>query len=517
MLMLGFGEKGDLDAITKAKKLADESNCLLLPRDFVPAIVSLAKHGHSQQIPQALNLITNHIGYNRDMMAAILQLCSLNKFQDGIDLFWTLRRPNPVASSETSVNEVNAAPMLFGRFLVRSLLKHNAPVELVVETMGKMRKNNINSDTTLDATRIAAELGNQNLFRQWMGQLHKEQVVDGGLRQHMFWPLFRMLGSSKETTATDVVKSVEEMKAFGVDLEQNSFVTLAEFLMPAFSQTLGGDEKLIGSVGKADPGILAQFELLGYEPGQISFAWLVFLLKRGFVNEAKAHLSKKPKLLLSPGYLSDYLSELMRNSESNLNSVTKILQLLEKNSNMQNPDAVEQVVGRTLVESIFARKSTEWPAQVIEAFSKAGLKPGQNSIRVARGELERRNTSQELLKRLDNIATRSAVGGNNGTRKRNEQTSGDYMDVAEFEAMRKMSTEQLETMLEKAKSSEKALRVEKYLLMRYCQFGDIEKAEKLKAKVFVYFIYYDFVVPILLDFSSMLQNSSILLQWLEPF
>ncbi|XP_007551253.1 leucine-rich PPR motif-containing protein, mitochondrial [Poecilia formosa] len=215
-LLNAYGEKGDLESMKKTLEAAESADCSLMDRDIMQVILTLAKAGQQQHIPEMIERLRHERGYIPDAMNLCLSLIT----QGHEDAAFNLLKTFPSLQSET-----DDSPNL-GYFFLRHCVNMGTALEKIVHYCKELQESNIHTSSFTFTLSCALEAKNLGMSLELMKTLKEENLP---VRPHYFWPLLTQ--PLKENNVDGVVEVVKGMVRLGVapDLE-----TLTTYILPVF-------------------------------------------------------------------------------------------------------------------------------------------------------------------------------------------------------------------------------------------------------------------------------------------
>uniref|UniRef100_A0A3B5M0T3 Leucine-rich pentatricopeptide repeat containing n=1 Tax=Xiphophorus couchianus TaxID=32473 RepID=A0A3B5M0T3_9TELE len=214
-LLNAYGEKGDLESMKKTLEAAESADCSLMDRDIMQVILTLAKAGQQQHIPEMIERLRHERGYIPDAMNLCLSLIT----QGHEDTAFSLLKTFPTLQSETNDSSI------LGNFFLRHCVNMDTALEKVVRYCKELQELNLHTSSFTFTLSCALEA--QKLGKSLMKTV-KEQNLP--VRPHYFWPLLTQ--PLKENNVAGIVDiCLKCMTRLGVspDLE-----TLATYILPVF-------------------------------------------------------------------------------------------------------------------------------------------------------------------------------------------------------------------------------------------------------------------------------------------
>ncbi|XP_005804231.1 leucine-rich PPR motif-containing protein, mitochondrial [Xiphophorus maculatus] len=215
-LLNAYGEKGDLESMKKTLEAAESADCSLMDRDIMQVILTLAKAGQQQHIPEMIERLRHERGYIPDAMNLCLSLIT----QGHEDTAFSLLKTFPTLQSETNDSSI------LGNFFLRHCVNMDTALEKVVRYCKELQELNLHTSSFTFTLSCALEAQKLGMSLELMKTV-KEQNLP--VRPHYFWPLLTQ--PLKENNVAGVVEVVKGMTRLGVspDLE-----TLATYILPVF-------------------------------------------------------------------------------------------------------------------------------------------------------------------------------------------------------------------------------------------------------------------------------------------
>uniref|UniRef100_A0A3B5M2R1 Leucine-rich pentatricopeptide repeat containing n=1 Tax=Xiphophorus couchianus TaxID=32473 RepID=A0A3B5M2R1_9TELE len=211
-LLNAYGEKGDLESMKKTLEAAESADCSLMDRDIMQVILTLAKAGQQQHIPEMIERLRHERGYIPDAMNLCLSLIT----QGHEDTAFSLLKTFPTLQSETNDSSI------LGNFFLRHCVNMDTKVVRYCKELQELNLHTSSFTFTLSCALEAQKLGKSLM------KTVKEQNLP--VRPHYFWPLLTqpLKENNVAGTNTHVVKGMTRL-GVSPDLE-----TLATYILPVF-------------------------------------------------------------------------------------------------------------------------------------------------------------------------------------------------------------------------------------------------------------------------------------------
>uniref|UniRef100_A0A3B4YP36 Leucine rich pentatricopeptide repeat containing n=1 Tax=Seriola lalandi dorsalis TaxID=1841481 RepID=A0A3B4YP36_SERLL len=196
---------------------AESADCNLMDRDIMQIILTLAKAGHQQHIPQMVERLKQERGYVPDAMNLCLSLIT----QGQEDTAFTILKNFPTLQPDT----VNTDSPNLGNFFLRHCVNMDMAVEKIGHYCKELQDSNLHTSPLVFSLQCALEAkktGTAHLMK-----ILKEQGLP--IRQHYFWPLLRRKVEKLLFCVLEVMKGMQEL---GVSPDAE---TLTTYVVPAFS------------------------------------------------------------------------------------------------------------------------------------------------------------------------------------------------------------------------------------------------------------------------------------------
>ncbi|XP_076598480.1 leucine-rich PPR motif-containing protein, mitochondrial [Chaetodon auriga] len=217
-LLNAYAEKGDLDNLKKTLEAAESADCILMDRDFMQVIFTMAKAGHKQHIPEMVERFRHERGYIPDAMNLCLSLIT----QGLEDVAFLILKTFPTIQSDgPSTQSVN-----LGNFFLRHCVSMNTPVENIGLFCKELQEMNLHSEALTFTLSCALESKKTAMSFDLM-KMMKEQNYP--IRPHYFWPL--LTHHVKDNNSAGVVEVLKGMQDLGVSPDVD---TLSNYSLPVF-------------------------------------------------------------------------------------------------------------------------------------------------------------------------------------------------------------------------------------------------------------------------------------------
>ncbi|XP_056251178.1 leucine-rich PPR motif-containing protein, mitochondrial [Seriola aureovittata] len=217
-LLTAYAEKGDMDTLKKTIEEAESADCNLMDRDIMQIILTLAKAGHQQHIPQMVERLKQERGYVPDAMNLCLSLIT----QGQEDTAFTILKNFPTLQPDT----VNTDSPNLGNFFLRHCVNMDMAVEKIGHYCKELQDSNLHTSPLVFSLQCALEAKKTGMSLQLM-KILKEQGLP--IRQHYFWPL---LSPNMKNNTAGVLEVMKGMQELGVSPDAE---TLTTYVVPAFS------------------------------------------------------------------------------------------------------------------------------------------------------------------------------------------------------------------------------------------------------------------------------------------
>lgn len=440
-LLCGYARKGDIEAITKILEESEQKEILLLDKDYLDIIYSLATNGHTEHIPFILSKVRKSVGYNQDAVNLILRL--INKGHEDA-AFLVLKSMPRNTTLEGAVRPT-------GNFFIKHLIKANRPVETVIEYCNKFESEELNSKAFLLATQTSLELGNSELAFPLLKELQNKGVA---VRQHYFWPL--IVAKANDPSGNGVIEVLLEMSELNIT---PSSETLREYVLPNLK---GKSSEIIAKLRQANISIGSAASSLAHS-----------LLQKGDIEEAAVIVSQVkayygPELIKRPLTAAFYKT-------NNLDAYTSILHHIHNYAQRDVQETEEaklesgaDLVGTILLELAHSpRQFAEVIESVLTELVNKGLSISSTSAEKIQDKLGEKMTDEisTLLSKL---------------------TSGELSPLPlskklpSYVPSHQMNIPQLERLIENLQAKQQdVLGLKRQLLSLYCRAKDVEKVESL--------------------------------------
>ncbi|PWA25954.1 hypothetical protein CCH79_00001841 [Gambusia affinis] len=215
-LLNAYGEEGDLESMKKTLEAAESADCSLMDRDIMQVILTLAKAGQQQHVPEMIERLRHERGYVPDAMNLCLSLIT----QGHEDTAFSLLKTFPTLQSETNDSSN------LGNFFLRHCVNMDTALEKVVRYCKELQESNLHTSSFTFTLSCALEAKKLGMSLELMKTL-KEQNLP--VRPHYFWPLLTQ--PLKENNVAGVVEVVKGMISLGVS---PNLETLANYILPVF-------------------------------------------------------------------------------------------------------------------------------------------------------------------------------------------------------------------------------------------------------------------------------------------
>ncbi|XP_054885864.1 leucine-rich PPR motif-containing protein, mitochondrial [Poeciliopsis prolifica] len=222
-LLNAYAEKGDLESMKKTLEAAESADCSLMDRDIMQVILTLAKAGQQQHIPEMIERLRHERGYIPDAMNLCLSLIT----QGHEDTAFSLLKTFPTLQSETSDSSN------LGNFFLRHCVNRDMAVEKVAHYCKELQELNLHTSPFTFTLSCALEAKKLGMSLELM-KMAKEQNLP--VRPHYFWPLLTQ--PLKEKNAAGVVEVVKGMDRLGVAPDMDTLVTYILPVFPSLEATL---------------------------------------------------------------------------------------------------------------------------------------------------------------------------------------------------------------------------------------------------------------------------------------
>uniref|UniRef100_A0A3B5M2Q6 Leucine-rich pentatricopeptide repeat containing n=1 Tax=Xiphophorus couchianus TaxID=32473 RepID=A0A3B5M2Q6_9TELE len=210
-LLNAYGEKGDLESMKKTLEAAESADCSLMDRDIMQVILTLAKAGQQQHIPEMIERLRHERGYIPDAMNLCLSLIT----QGHEDTAFSLLKTFPTLQSETNDSSI------LGNFFLRHCVNMDTALEKVVRYCKELQELNLHTSSFTFTLSCALEAQKLGMSLELMKTV-KEQNLP--VRPHYFWPLL-----TQPLKENNIFSIIQILLGVSPDLE-----TLATYILPVF-------------------------------------------------------------------------------------------------------------------------------------------------------------------------------------------------------------------------------------------------------------------------------------------
>ncbi|XP_037553415.1 leucine-rich PPR motif-containing protein, mitochondrial [Nematolebias whitei] len=214
-LLNAYAEKGDLNNMKKTLEEAEREDCILMDRDIMEVICTLAKAGQQQHIPEMIERLRHERGFIPNAMNLCLNLIT----QGQEDVAFIILKLFPTPNS-------NDSPQNTGNFFLKHCINAGTPLTKIVRYCNELLELNLHKSPLTFTLSAALEANKTGISFELMEVL-KEQNFP--IRPHYFWPL--LTHKLKENNIDGILEVIRGMEKLGVSLDSE---TLSMHILSAF-------------------------------------------------------------------------------------------------------------------------------------------------------------------------------------------------------------------------------------------------------------------------------------------
>uniref|UniRef100_A0A3B3QK08 Leucine rich pentatricopeptide repeat containing n=1 Tax=Paramormyrops kingsleyae TaxID=1676925 RepID=A0A3B3QK08_9TELE len=213
-LVCAHAEKGDIENV---KKLVS-SDIQLMDRDFLQVLLTLARAGHYQHLPQILERLRQEQGFVPEAMNVCLRLIT----QGMEDVAFSLLKTFPHRQAESQ----NEDPPNQGNFFLSHCVTMDTPAEKLRQYCKELHESSRHATPLQFTLHCALKAQKMDLAVKLMRVMQEEGLP---VREHFFWPLLRQLRRDQNTQGIQEV--LRSMRSLGVEPD---LATYSGYVLPAF-------------------------------------------------------------------------------------------------------------------------------------------------------------------------------------------------------------------------------------------------------------------------------------------
>ncbi|XP_064602820.1 leucine-rich PPR motif-containing protein, mitochondrial-like isoform X2 [Liolophura sinensis] len=438
----GYAEKGDMEGVKETMKKVADNGLTLTPNILFDVLLTLAKGGYTKEASEILPSIQKFPGYSTEAMSCAIHLATLAQDDLAYQVFEAIGKPVVYDKGDAKL----------GRFLIRAMVRAERPPEKLSTMLQKMNEAEFNSDT-IAITAQMAYLNKQTDFAlKILDYMKKEGHT---IRTHFFWPAICQYRDKGEK---DKLKAVVKYMGDACEGKEDKYQTLEDYIIPAFIQLGVPENKLLAEL--KDTGSLTQ------NSEMVNFGLTMNLLKTKGVDEALSFAEKNPCYILY-GALKPVLVPLYKRTRD-LEAVFKVLKFA--NEEGASPNLAQETNGWFVMDFLQNTSVKDGGEALFLGMKNKGLKIPKTDVEEVKSLCKRLNIelSPEASEALNSL------GSDLATQSTRTRQQGSLMQLGD------KSKKHLEDLLQKYPGNKA---VQKYLLGKYCQDGDTEKAAELKASL----------------------------------
>ncbi|KAK3587759.1 hypothetical protein CHS0354_042720 [Potamilus streckersoni] len=236
-LLCGYASKGNMEAIKKTVNEMDAVYVNMHANDLLAVVFQLAQSGHKQYVEEVLNIIKEHGKMYRANCVCCATQLICHKYYD---VAYKVFEAMPrTGSSDDYIRN-------YGRFMFRAFIESKVPVDKLSSLVKDMRTKGLVSDD-LSLVPFYAYLKNETDYALEVLQKMKSEGM--AIRPHYFWPAF--IQYKKEKNKDGILKTLKMMQPLefsDVDLKM-SFGEYAYPALIAIGESVDQIEKSLKDIG----------------------------------------------------------------------------------------------------------------------------------------------------------------------------------------------------------------------------------------------------------------------------
>ncbi|XP_068597739.1 leucine-rich PPR motif-containing protein, mitochondrial [Brachionichthys hirsutus] len=210
MLLNAHAERGDIDSLKETLQTANDKNYLMKHKDTMQVILSLAKAGHQQHVPEMMTYMKPERGYRTDTTSLCLTLLSQGLEDAAFQVLKTCSYFQYHAGS--------------GNFFLRHCIHMDVSLEKLVFYCKELNELNLCSTPLTFSLSCALSAKKTEMSLKLM-KLMQEQNLP--IRPHYFWPLFPK-AVDDEAGVIKVLSAMQELRV-SPDID-----TVENYVVPVF-------------------------------------------------------------------------------------------------------------------------------------------------------------------------------------------------------------------------------------------------------------------------------------------
>ncbi|CAH1792411.1 unnamed protein product [Owenia fusiformis] len=216
-LLLGNASNNNIDAIKETFAAAEQSEVTLYGRVYMDVIIRLTEVGHPEHVQTIIDLVNKSVGYNHDVISAILQLVAKGYYDVAFEVYKTMGE-----------DTLNTRDLAVGAFFLKALCRNNAPVERMIEFLPEMYRNKTMEQGLLDGLFWYLNAKNIEKAREMMDIIEKKGIE---IREHYLWPIYKTLEKGNDA------KGIYDLFTWSMKHVEHKemIITLQEYVIPALT------------------------------------------------------------------------------------------------------------------------------------------------------------------------------------------------------------------------------------------------------------------------------------------
>ncbi|KAM9804120.1 leucine-rich PPR motif-containing protein, mitochondrial [Neosynchiropus ocellatus] len=216
-LLNAYVEKGDIESLKETLAAAESADCILMDRDLMQVVYTLAVAGHEEHIPQILERMRHERGFIPDGINLCLSLIT----QHLEDSAFAVLKSFPPLEQDVYSSDTN-----LGNFFLRHCVNMDTPTDKILHYCKELQESRTHSSPFTFVLACALESKKMRLSFELMKNM-KEQGLP--VRPHYFWPLLTPL--AKEKDIAGVLEVIKVMHELGVSPDQD---VVYKYILPVF-------------------------------------------------------------------------------------------------------------------------------------------------------------------------------------------------------------------------------------------------------------------------------------------